>query len=63
MASNTKARLGRLEETLKPATRQFVVWGGVDGVDAEAEKQRLRQERGPIRDEEFLVVSWLSSEG
>jgi hypothetical protein len=50
------SRLGRLEGAVQPR-RHFIIfggWGDVD-IDDEAEKQRLRNEHGPIREDEFVL--------
>jgi hypothetical protein len=52
------SRLGRLEGAVQPR-RHFIIfggWGDVD-IDDDAEKQRLRNEHGPIREDEFVVVT------
>jgi hypothetical protein len=60
MVRNFASRLDRLEDAIKPARRQFFVWGVAEGKDIEAEKQRLRDQHGPIQEDEFVVFSWLA---
>ena len=62
MASNFPSLLRRLEakQRRRAANLSFrAAWGE----DAETAKQRLREERGPIGEDEFLVVSWLAPQG
>jgi hypothetical protein len=60
MARNIASRLERLENAIKPTRRQFFVFGDCHGENVEAEMQRLRGEHGPIRDDEFVVITWQS---
>jgi hypothetical protein len=54
-------RLDRLEQASDGTPRVFVLWAP-DVHDIEAERQRLRDERGMRATDTLLLVRWMTSE-
>jgi hypothetical protein len=60
MPNDVLRRLEKLEQATKPRGRVFGVWAD-DVHDIEAERERLRAERGMTDADELILVSWRRS--
>jgi hypothetical protein len=57
MANDVERRLAKLEQAIKPRGRVFGVWAD-DVHDIEAERERLRAERGMTEADELILFRW-----
>ena len=60
MPNDVLRRLEKLEQATKPRGRIFGVWAD-DVRDIEAERERLRAERGMTDADELILFSWRRS--